>query len=938
MFDRRSFIILLCSLALTSASAQRKPLDHTVYDGWQRIADQSIASDASRILYVIEPQEGDAALVIRDLRTARTDTIQRGTGPRFSFDGRNAACIIKPAFADVKKAKIAKKKPAEMPKDTLAILSFGPDTLVRIPRVKRFAFPEKGSGWIAYTLETTPPDSGKKRNGTDTPSDQAAPSKDSKEDQGSQLVLRRLADGTEFRYDRVSEFAFSKSGDGLLFITTGKDSGATAGVFRFDTRAASLDTLTHGRGTYRHAVWDENGTRGAFLADRDTSKAKQRFFALCYWREGMDTAVVLADTTLAGLRDGWLISEHRKPDFSKDGTRLFFGTAPIPMPEDTTLVEDDTPRLDVWNWRDPYLQTHQNKNVETERKRSYLAVIDPASRAFIQLGDPDVPSVTLPDEGNGALALGLSDVPYRQMVSWETTVYNDAYLIDIRTGTRTRILEKVKGAPGLSPGGRYVVWYDMKQRHWFTMDVVIRTRVQATRGITVPLFNELDDEPDDPGSYGATGWTENDSLLLVNDRYDIWLTDPSGKRQAACLTAGAGRRTATTYRYIRTDSEERFIRPGAGMLLKVFDNRSKDGGYALTRLGAPATPSILLRGPFDFSTPARAKNDTVFIFQKSSFLLPPDLYVAGASFAQPERISAINPQQEEYLWGSVELVSWRSAGGKPLDGLLFKPEGFDPKKKYPMIVYYYERMSDLLHRYFAPAPSASTINPTWCASNGYLVFMPDIVYRTGYPGRSAMECIVPGVKKLIAAGFVDPARIGLQGQSWGGYQTAFIVTRTDLFRAAMAGAPVSNMTSAYGGIRWESGMSRMFQYERAQSRIGGTLWEKRDLYIENSPLFAADRVKTPLLIMHNDADGAVPWYQGIELFTALRRLQKPVWMLTYNDEAHNLVQRKNRKDLSVRLMQFFDHYLKDAPAPVWMTRGIPAVNKGKVFGLELDAR
>jgi dipeptidyl aminopeptidase/acylaminoacyl peptidase len=434
------------------------------------------------------------------------------------------------------------------------------------------------------------------------------------------------------------------------------------------------------------------------------------------------------------------------------------------------------------------------------------------------------------------------------------------------------------------------------------------------------------------------GWTANDSLLLIYDRYDIWVTDPSGRHPVACLTTGAGRKTLTSFRYIRTDPEERFLKPNAEVLLKVFDTMTKDAGYARAALQTSAAPLILVKQAFDYGTPVKAQDDSIYIFQKSSYAVSPELYIARRPFREQQRISDINPQQKQYLWGSVEMVSWKSADGKPLDGLLFKPEGFDPKKKYPMIVYYYERMSDLLNRYWAPAPSASTINPTWCASNGYLVFMPDIAYKTGHPGQSAMDCIIPGVKKLIAAGFVDPARMGLQGQSWGGYQTAFMVTRTSMFRAAEAGAPVSNMTSAYGGIRWESGVSRMFQYERDQSRIGGTLWEKRDLYIENSPLFAADRVTTPLLIMSNDEDGAVPWYQGIELFSALRRLDKPVWMLTYNNEAHNLVQRKNRKDLSVRLMQFFDHYLKDAPAPVWMTQGVPAINKGKVFGLELDKR
>jgi dipeptidyl aminopeptidase/acylaminoacyl peptidase len=298
-------------------------------------------------------------------------------------------------------------------------------------------------------------------------------------------------------------------------------------------------------------------------------------------------------------------------------------------------------------------------------------------------------------------------------------------------------------------------------------------------------------------------------------------------------------------------------------------------------------------------------------------------------------VSDINPQQKEYRWGTAELFSWKATHNTRLEGLLYKPENFDPKHKYPMLVYYYERNSDYLHRYTPPQPSRSIINPAYCVSNGYLVFIPDIRYRVGHPGKSAFECIVSGVRKLIRTGFVDPTRIGLQGQSWGGYQTAYLVTQTSMFRAAMAGAPVSNMTSAYGGIRPEAGMSRMSLYEKNQSRIGGTLWEKRDLFIENSPIFFADKVTTPLLIMANDNDGQVPWYQGIELFTALRRLGKQTWMLTYNGEAHNLLQRKNTKDLSIRMMQFFDHFLKDAPIPVWMKEGVPAINKGKTMGVEV---
>ncbi|TNE60987.1 MAG: S9 family peptidase, partial [Bacteroidetes bacterium] len=298
------------------------------------------------------------------------------------------------------------------------------------------------------------------------------------------------------------------------------------------------------------------------------------------------------------------------------------------------------------------------------------------------------------------------------------------------------------------------------------------------------------------------------------------------------------------------------------------------------------------------------------------------------------RISDANPQTAEYQWGSVQLVHWTAPSGEVLDGLLFKPDGFDPNQQYPMLVYFYEKSSDGLHRHREPDFGRSTINFKMYASRGYLVFVPDIPYHTGYPGESAFNAVMSGVTAMLNRGFVDRSRIGMQGHSWGGYQAAYLVTRTNLFACAEAGAPVSNMTSAYGGIRWGSGLSRQFQYEQTQSRIGGSLWDYPMRYLENSPLFALDKVQTPLLILHNDEDGAVPWYQGIELFVGLRRLGKPAWLLNYNGEPHWPVKLQNRIDFQTRMQQFFDHYLKGAPQPSWMVRGVPPLEKGILQGLE----
>ena len=344
----------------------------------------------------------------------------------------------------------------------------------------------------------------------------------------------------------------------------------------------------------------------------------------------------------------------------------------------------------------------------------------------------------------------------------------------------------------------------------------------------------------------------------------------------------------------------------------------------------------------------KAKRDINFIYQMESYRKPPNLYVSqfdtsvgsdgtdldgGELYTiRPRPLTNLNLQQHlnQYLWGSAELFKWKAYTGKLTEGVLYKPENFDSTKKYPMIVYFYERNNATLHNYIAPAPTPSRLNIPYFVSNGYVVFVPDIWYTTGHPGKSAYDYIVSGTRALIKKGFIDSTRIGLQGQCWGGYQTAYLITQTNLYKAAWAGAPVSNMFSAYGGIRWESGLNRQFQYEHSQSRIGATIWEKPNLYIENSPLFHLPKVKTPLVIMANDADGAVPWYQGIELFTAMRRLNKPVWMLNYNGEAHNLMERKNRKDIQIKEQQFFDWLLKDAPAPKWITEGVSAVMKGRV--------
>jgi dipeptidyl aminopeptidase/acylaminoacyl peptidase len=430
------------------------------------------------------------------------------------------------------------------------------------------------------------------------------------------------------------------------------------------------------------------------------------------------------------------------------------------------------------------------------------------------------------------------------------------------------------------------------------------------------------------------GWLEGDSAILLYDRYDIWRMPADG---SAPVRLTRGREAEVTYRVIsvKDREEERHIGPAETLLLSLFDNKTKENGLASVQVSNPQkTFRTLTRGGYTWAEAQKARKANVYTYNKGNFQEPMDVYYTAALGKSEQKLSAINPQIKDYNWGTVELYHWTAYDGTALDGLLYKPEDFDANKKYPVMIYFYEKNSETLYRHIPVQPSWSIINITFYVSRGYVVFVPDIVYKSGLPGESAINCIVSGAESLTRYAWIDKDNMAIQGQSWGGYQVAYLITRTGMFKAAGAGAPVSNMTSAFGGIRWESGNSRQGQYEQGQSRIGRDLWEGWPLYVENSPLYRLPNVTTPVLIMHNDADGAVPWYQGIEMFMGLRRLGKPAWLLEYNDEAHNLRQRRNRKDLTIRLQQFFDYYLKGAPQPAWMKDGIPSAKKGYYFGYE----
>jgi dipeptidyl aminopeptidase/acylaminoacyl peptidase len=921
-------------------TAQKVPLDKNSYDGWKSISSPVISDNGKWIGYTINPQQGDGWSYIYDVISGRKDSVARGFNLHFSPGVQYVAYQIAPSYSATRQAKKKKLKEEKMPKNDLEIRLLADTLVISIPRVKSFATAEKNSDWIVYLLEKKLIEKNVKKGNVDTtaiPEVTSAKKNKAPDPKGSDLVIFNPLLKKEYRYSDVTEYVAAKDGKSISFLQAIPDSTKTDNlkISVFETAKQDLKSVFENKGSAKKLSTDRAGNFVSFIYSSDTAKVK--IYDLWLSRN-MDAAKKIVDISNSSLPAGWSVSENGEIAFSDDATLLYFKTAakPAKEPQDT-LLDDEKYKLDIWSWNDDLLQPMQKKQLEQEKKRNYLAVYHTDKGAVFQIADSTIPTVRLSQKGNSEIALGSSDLKYRRSSSWDGRTDEDVYIINVNTGVKKLAVEKAETRVFISPACKYLIYWSNEEKAWISISVKGSIRRNLTSAVKVPLYDELNDIPDAPAPHGLAGWLDDEKHVLVYDKFDIWSLDLNGDEIPVNITNGFGRTNNLRFRYLKLDPEEESINRKNAICLSAFNYDTKESGFYNLKPGKSGDPENLIMDKVSFpGSVIKAKSTDILLWQKGTFKDSPELYYSDRNFGNVKKISITNPQQAKYNWGTAELVEWTSFDHQKLQGILYKPEDFDPIKKYPMIVYFYEKSSDGLYNYMPPAPSASIINRVFAASNGYLVFVPDIPYVTGYPGQSCYNSVMSGTYALLDRyDYIDRNRLGLDGQSWGGYQIAYLVTRTDLFACAYAGAAVSDMVSAYGGIRWGTGMSRMFQYEKSQSRIGGTLWDKPLQFIENSPIFWVPKIKTPLLLMHNDADDAVPWYQSIEFITALRRLDKPAWLLSYNDEAHNLLKRPNKKDISIRKMEFFDHYLKGAAMPYWMKYGISQTEKGRIDGYDL---
>ena len=953
-------LVPLFGPAASMQQASKRPIEVEDVVAWKAMGATTLSADGQWFGYRLTPQEGDAEVVLKQVRGTKELKFPAGEQPTgdagggrggaaggagaslaFSEDGKWAAFTSYPTHAAALRLK-RQRRPIQ---SSVTLVNLASGEKKEYPKIRRFAFSGETSGWIAM-----------QRFGPDAPAGgggggaAAAPAAGrgagggaaADRPRGGDLLLRDLANGAELNVGNVSEFSFRRDGR-LLALAIDAADKAGNGIQLRDMTTGVLTSLDTANATYERITWSDKGDALAVLRGTDNRAFRDKFYAVVGITDVASASpkkVTFDPAADTSVPKGFSISPNRSPQWTDDLQAIIFGLyEPRPREGATAAADDsDAPAegsapaapeaaadektdLVLWHYKDPRLQSQQEVQEARDRAYNYVAEYRVASKKFLRLADEAMRNVTVSTK-QSRWGFGTDDREYELMGSLDGRRHEDVYVIDLETGQRKLAIPHLRYFSGPSPDGNSILYY--MDGDYFVYSFPAGKSRNITQGLPVTFVDVEDDHNNVKPPIQAVGWTSDNKSVLLSDAWDIWKVSVDGG-PAVNLTVN-GKKDAIRYqqRYAIEPPEDRDggIDLSKPQYFRAYGEWTKKAGIARLDPGATGVKTL---GWADATYPTlmKAKNGNVFLYSRGTSLEPNDFYfTTDPSFADAVRITDQRPQVAQFSWSSgVQLVNYTSDKGDKLQAALFLPTNYEKGKSYPTIVNFYERLSQSANQF--AAPSANGFNRSVYTSHGYAVLVPDITYRVNDPGMSAVWCVVPAVKAAIATGIIDPKKIGVTGHSWGGYQTSFLITQTDVFSAAVAGAPLTNMVSMYSLVYKNSGGSNGAIFESSQGRFKGGFWDNWDAYYRNSPVFFAKNVKTPLMILHNDKDGAVDFTQGIEYFNTLRRMQKPVIMLQYVGENHGLVRRPNQRDYTVRMKEYFDHYLMGAPAPEWMVSGIP---------------
>lgn len=926
------FAILVVLISLTTAFSQKLPtLTTDDYEKWERLGQTIISADGNWVAYSVAVIEGNDTLFIKSILTDSLYKSAFSTGVQFSKDGKWIAYRV--GYSKKKMDQMRESKKPIVYKMELMNLVTGEKELIK--DASRFSFSEK-SDFI--TIHKNKP-------------------KDSKA-KGDNVVLRNLNTGSDYLLGNLTSYSFNKKGDYLAYITESEGNTGN-GVGLFDLKNYQLKILESDTVDFSQLIWEKEGNALAFMKSFKNENFEEDNNIIYTFRNlyKKSQKQVYDPAKDKSFPEGMYVNNGYRLSWAEDLSSVFFGVKEWTKKEkkekkkegeeekeagdeekekdkeknkgegDSEDKKDEKkkkeakkdeklPGVDVWHWNDDRIQPLQKKRYTSDKNFSYISGWNIDEDKFIQIANEKMKNARL--SGDQKFAYAYDQTPYEPAFKMS---YADYYLIDLSNVRREKIFDNFAGSFSASPDGKYLIYF--KDKNWWTFDIKNRRHINLTGTTGIDFWNTRDDHPQElRPPFGSGGWTNDDKEVVLYDEYDVYSFKPDGS-EFTRLTKG--KEVETIFRIQRLDYENDYIDTKEPIYLRATGDKSKKSGYYKMKFGSEAEELIFA----DISIRIqKAKEADKFIYTAQTYVESPNVFYVDGDFNNAVKLSDTNPQQKDFAWGKTELVNYVNADGVKLQGSLHYPANYEPGKKYPMIVYIYELRSGSIHRYITPSIKSS-YNTTNYVQQGFFIFQPDIIYKDDLPGVSAVDCVIPAVNEVISTGMIDEKRIGLMGHSWGAYQTAFIITATDIFSAAVAGAPLTDMISMYTGVYWNSGGPNANIFEVSQGRFTKPYYEEMDIYLKNSPMFNAEKINTPLLVTFGDQDGAVDWHQGIEMYTTMRRMKKNMIMLVYEGENHGLRKEENMLDYTKKVNEFFNHYLLEKEPAKWVSDGVSYIEKMK---------
>jgi dipeptidyl aminopeptidase/acylaminoacyl peptidase len=913
-------VVLLLS-PVTRAQRARM-LEPAEYGRWEQLVAQRtpLSPDGRWLVYGITRANRDTEVRVQPSDGgAVVKAAAFGEQPAFSDDSRWLAYLI--GFSEEQEAKLRKDKKPLHKKLGLLELASGRETVV--DGIESFSFSPSESHLAMRRYAPEPPSNSNAGTNASSPSDETvAP--------GTMLVVRELATARDTTFGSVSEMAWQDKGS-LLALAITVEGGVGNGVQLFDSVSGTLRVLDSSASTYTGLSWRKDSASLAALRSQSNDGHEGPTHVLLAWPDVTRTPATARelDAGKSGLAGDLRVVRFRAPRWSEDGARIYIGVAPWPVKpvrsedreQSRRLIAassnaDELPDVQVWHPKDTTVMAKQKLDARRDRQESMLAVWWVDEGRFLRIANAPGEEATPIRRQARALVVDTDAFGMERSIG---RVVANVWTVDLKGGAKSDVISRLEDRYlQASPGGRYLLY--LKADHYWTMDLSTGRQTNLTTGIASAFIDkESDATVTQKPAFGVAGWTANDGSVLLYDKLDIWEVKPDGSGATRLTNGAAGE---VRHRYARLDPEEEWIDRTQPIVVSTFGLRSKKSGYARIAPGAPSASSVTALISLDKRVDrlAKAKRAERFAYAVQDFDDSPDYFVGGASLADAKQVSATNPFMTEYAWGRSAILDYKNAQGVPLQAAVFYPAGYEPGRKYPMVVYMYEKLSDGAHAFSLPS-ERDYYNAASFTTRGYVYLQPDIVFRPREPGLSVVESVVPAVQQAIKMGLAAPGKVGIVGHSWGGFDSVYLATHTEMFAAAVAGAPITDLVSNYGNHHWSSGIAETDHIETGQQRMQVPVYEDLQAYIRNSAVYKAHTMTTPLLVEVGDNDGTVHWHQGVELYNIARRAGKTVVLLQYGGEDHGLRKRANQIDYHHRIFEWFDHYLTGAPPAPWITNG-----------------